>query len=123
MDDIFAFKGLIKCLILIILQVTFAEKSQLKTINFQVKNINILSILDQTKLLSKPLWIFARNYDYSTFKWEKKTTRIPPVLSDQDAMREGGKIEFGGNLMDREGNYVEPTIISGLNHDSPVVHR
>ncbi|XP_023349089.1 putative aldehyde dehydrogenase family 7 member A1 homolog [Eurytemora carolleeae] len=41
----------------------------------------------------------------------------------QDAVREGGKIEFGGNLMDREGNYVEPTIISGLNHDSPVVHR
>lgn len=25
--------------------------------------------------------------------------------------------------MDREGHYVEPTIVTGLPHDSPVVHR
>jgi len=25
--------------------------------------------------------------------------------------------------MEREGNYVEPTIVTGLPHDSPVVHR
>ena len=32
-----------------------------------------------------------------------------------------GKIEYGGNVI--EGNFVEPTIISGLPHDSPVVHK
>merc|ERR1712106_850873 len=42
----------------------------------------------------------------------------------RDAQAEGGKVEFGGRVMtDREGNYVEPTIITGLAHDSPVVHR
>jgi len=35
----------------------------------------------------------------------------------------GGSIEFGGNLMDREGHYVEPTIVTGLAHDSPAVHK
>ena len=25
--------------------------------------------------------------------------------------------------MDRPGNYVEPTIISGLKHDDPIVHK
>ncbi|KAK2156045.1 hypothetical protein LSH36_223g03008 [Paralvinella palmiformis] len=35
----------------------------------------------------------------------------------------GGKIEYGGNVLDRPGNYVEPTIISGLEHDASVVQR
>ncbi len=26
-------------------------------------------------------------------------------------------------MSDREGNFVEPTIVSGLSHDSPTVHR
>jgi aldehyde dehydrogenase family 7 protein A1 len=30
----------------------------------------------------------------------------------------GGKIEFGGNVIEREGNYVEPTIVTGLAHDA-----
>ncbi|CAH1405060.1 unnamed protein product [Nezara viridula] len=33
----------------------------------------------------------------------------------------GGKVEYGGKVMDREGFYVEPTIITGLPHDSPLV--
>ena len=42
----------------------------------------------------------------------------------EEAKSLGGKIEFGGNPIDREGgNFVEPTIITGLPHDSPVVHR
>ncbi|XP_040578652.1 putative aldehyde dehydrogenase family 7 member A1 homolog [Lepeophtheirus salmonis] len=42
----------------------------------------------------------------------------------QDAVAAGGKIEFGGKVIeDRPGNYVEPTIITGLAHDSPVVMR
>ena len=54
-----------------------------------------------------------------------------------DCKAAGGKVEFGGSLIERfggvrdresscllrEGNYVEPTIITGLPHDSPVVHR
>ena len=43
----------------------------------------------------------------------------------EEAKALGGVIECGGNsIADREGgNYVEPTIITGLSHDSPVVHR
>ncbi|KAL0272061.1 UNVERIFIED_CONTAM: hypothetical protein PYX00_005178 [Menopon gallinae] len=37
------------------------------------------------------------------------------------AVELGGKIEFGGSVIKREGNYVEPTIISGLSTDSPIV--
>ncbi len=33
------------------------------------------------------------------------------------------QVEFGGNVLDREGTFVEPTIISGLPHDAAVVHR
>jgi len=40
-----------------------------------------------------------------------------------EAVSLGGKIEFGGKVVEREGNFVEPTIISGLAHDSPVVLR
>merc|ERR1711973_890643 len=41
----------------------------------------------------------------------------------EDAKAAGGVIEFGGKVIEREGNYVEPTIISGLPHDAEVVHR
>jgi aldehyde dehydrogenase family 7 protein A1 len=30
----------------------------------------------------------------------------------------GGKIEFGGNVIESEGNFVEPTIVTGLPHDA-----
>lgn len=33
----------------------------------------------------------------------------------------GGVIEFGGSALD--GNYVEPTIVSGLSHDHPIIHK
>ena len=40
------------------------------------------------------------------------------------ASLQGGKIEYGGRVLeDREGNYVMPTIVTGLRHDSPIVHR
>jgi len=35
----------------------------------------------------------------------------------------GGTIECGGKTMPREGHFVEPTIVTGLPHDSPIVHR
>lgn len=37
---------------------------------------------------------------------------------------EGGKIEFGGKLLQRNGgNFVEPTIVTGLKHDAKIVQR
>jgi aldehyde dehydrogenase family 7 protein A1 len=37
---------------------------------------------------------------------------------------EGGKIEFGGKLIQRNGgNFVEPTIVTGLKHDAKIVQR
>mgnify|MGYP003729600179 CR=1 FL=1 len=35
----------------------------------------------------------------------------------------GGVVEIGGSLIEGEGNYVRPTIVSGLEHDASVVHR
>jgi aldehyde dehydrogenase family 7 protein A1 len=44
--------------------------------------------------------------------------------SIEEAVASGGKIEFGGKVLeDREGHFVEPTIVSGLQHDAPVVLR
>ena len=43
--------------------------------------------------------------------------------SVKEAVQLGGKIEFGGKVLDREGYYVEPTIVTGLPHNSPVVLR
>lgn len=34
----------------------------------------------------------------------------------------GISVCFGCQVMDRPGNYVEPTIITGLAHDAPIVH-
>jgi len=41
----------------------------------------------------------------------------------EEAKQQGGKIEYGGKVIDRPGNYVEPTLITGLAHDAPVVHK
>jgi len=34
----------------------------------------------------------------------------------------GGKIEYGGEVIETEGNFVHPTLVSGLAHDDPIVH-
>lgn len=39
------------------------------------------------------------------------------------AVSQGGKIETGGKVIDRPGFFVEPTIITNLKHDAPVVHK
>jgi aldehyde dehydrogenase family 7 protein A1 len=41
----------------------------------------------------------------------------------KEAVASGGKIEFGGKVIDRPGNFVEPTIVSGLAHDAKIVHK
>lgn len=41
----------------------------------------------------------------------------------EEAQALGGKVLFGGKVLDRDGYYVEPTIITGLPHNSPVVQR
>ena len=41
----------------------------------------------------------------------------------KEALEQGGKIEVGGNVIDRPGFFVEPTIISGLAHDAPIVMK
>lgn len=41
----------------------------------------------------------------------------------QDAISAGGTVECGGKRINRPGHYVEPTIVSGLPHDSPLVHH
>nr|XP_033784878.1 alpha-aminoadipic semialdehyde dehydrogenase [Geotrypetes seraphini] len=38
------------------------------------------------------------------------------------AKKEGGKVIYGGKVIERPGNYVEPTIVTGLPHNSPIVH-
>jgi aldehyde dehydrogenase family 7 protein A1 len=40
-----------------------------------------------------------------------------------EAKKLGGKIEVGGNVIDRPGFFVEPTIVTNLSHDSPVVKK
>ena len=41
----------------------------------------------------------------------------------EDVKKLGGKIEIGGKTIDRPGFYVEPTIVTGLKHDSELVLR
>ncbi|XP_078009224.1 alpha-aminoadipic semialdehyde dehydrogenase isoform X2 [Phascolarctos cinereus] len=41
----------------------------------------------------------------------------------EDAKKQGGIVVCGGKTIDRPGNYVEPTIVTGLDHDASVVHR
>lgn len=51
-------------------------------------------------------------------------TSVNNYLSTVEEVKKlGGTIEFGGKKIDRPGFYVEPTIVTGLPHDSPVVHR
>lgn len=40
-----------------------------------------------------------------------------------EARAEGGVIEVGGNVLDCPGNYVQPTIITGLKSTSPLVQK
>nr|XP_022900431.1 alpha-aminoadipic semialdehyde dehydrogenase [Onthophagus taurus] len=41
----------------------------------------------------------------------------------EEIKKQGGKIEFGGKILDRPGFFVEPTIVTGLKHDNPLVHN
>lgn len=41
----------------------------------------------------------------------------------EEIKKVGGKIAFGGKVINKEGFFVEPTIVTGLPHDSPVVLR
>ncbi|XP_055616490.1 putative aldehyde dehydrogenase family 7 member A1 homolog isoform X2 [Toxorhynchites rutilus septentrionalis] len=41
----------------------------------------------------------------------------------EEALKLGGRIECGGKVINRPGFFVEPTIITNLPHNSPVVHR
>ncbi|PNJ80290.1 ALDH7A1 isoform 5 [Pongo abelii] len=40
----------------------------------------------------------------------------------EEAKKEGGTVVYGGKVMDRPGNYVEPTIVTGLAHDASIAH-
>ncbi|RCN51637.1 aldehyde dehydrogenase family protein [Ancylostoma caninum] len=40
-----------------------------------------------------------------------------------EAIATGGKVEYGGKVLEREGNFVLPTIITGLPHDAAVIMR
>ena len=67
-----------------------------------------------------------------TFK-QSRTQRLPEgQLSLEEILSKGcykfrGRVHFFGppvmRTCFREGNYVEPTIVTGLPHDAPVVHR
>ncbi|KAF3821492.1 hypothetical protein GH733_009534 [Mirounga leonina] len=39
-----------------------------------------------------------------------------------EAKKEGGTVVYGGKVMDRPGNYVEPTIVTGLAHNASIAH-
>uniref|UniRef100_A0A674PIJ4 Aldehyde dehydrogenase 7 family, member A1 n=1 Tax=Takifugu rubripes TaxID=31033 RepID=A0A674PIJ4_TAKRU len=43
------------------------------------------------------------------------------IAAVEQAKQQGGTVVCGGKVMDRPGNYVEPTIITGLAHDAPIV--
>jgi aldehyde dehydrogenase family 7 protein A1 len=40
-----------------------------------------------------------------------------------EAVKAGARVECGGKGIEREGNFVGPTIITGLTHDSPLVQK
>ncbi|XP_064412361.1 alpha-aminoadipic semialdehyde dehydrogenase [Latimeria chalumnae] len=40
----------------------------------------------------------------------------------EEARKQGGTIACGGKVMDRPGNYVEPTVVTGLAHNASIVH-
>ena len=42
----------------------------------------------------------------------------------EEVKKSGGKIAFGGEIYSqRKGNFVQPTIVTDLQHDSPLVHQ
>lgn len=42
----------------------------------------------------------------------------------EEAKKQGGTIEYGGKRIEGlEGNFVEPTIVTGLAHNAPIVHE
>ncbi|XP_003387720.1 PREDICTED: alpha-aminoadipic semialdehyde dehydrogenase-like [Amphimedon queenslandica] len=45
------------------------------------------------------------------------------VATIKEIKEQGGTIECGGNVINREGYYVEPTIVTGLQHDNELVMR
>ncbi|XP_004420312.1 PREDICTED: alpha-aminoadipic semialdehyde dehydrogenase [Ceratotherium simum simum] len=40
----------------------------------------------------------------------------------EEAKKEGGTVVYGGKVMDRPGNYVEPTIVTDLAHNASIAH-
>eukprot|EP00794_Sanderia_malayensis_P009783 gene9783-10782_t len=40
-----------------------------------------------------------------------------------EAQAQGGKIECGGNVIDRPGYFVEPTIVTNVAHNAPIVQQ
>lgn len=40
-----------------------------------------------------------------------------------EAIQQGGRVEVGGKAISGAGFFVEPTIITNLPHDAPVVHK
>ncbi|OXB76025.1 UNVERIFIED_CONTAM: hypothetical protein H355_000285 [Colinus virginianus] len=40
----------------------------------------------------------------------------------EKAKQQGGSVIYGGKVINRPGNYVEPTIVIGLAHNAPIVH-
>ncbi|XP_037979525.1 alpha-aminoadipic semialdehyde dehydrogenase [Motacilla alba alba] len=40
----------------------------------------------------------------------------------EQAKQQGGSVVCGGKVINRPGNYVEPTIVTGLPHNAPIVH-
>lgn len=45
------------------------------------------------------------------------------VQAVEEAKKEGGTVAYGGKVIDHAGNYVEPTIVTGLAHNAPIVHK
>jgi aldehyde dehydrogenase family 7 protein A1 len=45
------------------------------------------------------------------------------VSAIKEIRASGGKIEFGGEVIPREGNFVQPTIVSGLKNNSPIIQK
>ncbi|KAI6649753.1 Alpha-aminoadipic semialdehyde dehydrogenase [Oopsacas minuta] len=39
----------------------------------------------------------------------------------QQAVEQGGMVSYGGKRINRPGNFVEPTLITGIAHDAPIV--
>lgn len=63
----------------------------------------------------------------------ESTTLYGPVHNQQavdlyknsiaEAVKQGGKIEFGGKVIDRAGYFVEPTIITNLAHNAAIIKK